>query len=521
MSRTGYGQVTDRSGQVVPQAQCACGQVGQVDGGTAPYAHMRARAHESSPSQTCPTCPTPQSARRKPDFNLSVTCPTFPQTCPAPQPARLNPDWNTRIAFGAPTGIPEDYAERHAIVAVEAMERWPEWSEEQVNAFADHITGPNHGEVSILTCDQRATKTWKRTANGWTKSAFPNQTFWNVRTVSVYCLDELAELLKRTGNEGGCVVRGRYLHGPWSTQPTQRLKNEQKDGTQPTFEQRVAGLRWLCVDVDDVPTDHDPRTDLEAFADDARQSLPSELAKGRCWFDVSSSAGMAPGAKVHLWFWLERPALDDALKEWAKATPHVDDSLYSAVHLHYVAPPRFVGPNPEPNGWGTVELPDILPRRNGWLDGTPEVWPSGLLDVEQWHERAEATRVARFIKARQQERKARVKAAPTKSDLERALDALQFIPADDRDDWRTVGMALHSAGGTLDVWEAWSQTSDKYVPGECDEQWAKFEKGGGVTIRSLFHLAKQNGYRPHNDPEDIFPGINAFCERVLSGSSSE
>jgi putative DNA primase/helicase len=90
--------------------------------------------------------------------------------------------------------------------------------------------------------------------------------------------------------------------------------------------------------------------------------------------------------------------------------------------------------------------------------------------------------------------------------------ALSFIPADDRDTWIKCGMAIKSEFGEagFDAWDRWSATSDNYSARAAVASWRGFDDGGGITIASLFGLAKDNGYR-HNTtikptpptPEDI------------------
>ena len=76
-------------------------------------------------------------------------------------------------------------------------------------------------------------------------------------------------------------------------------------------------------------------------------------------------------------------------------------------------------------------------------------------------------------------------------------DALRFCPKlDDYDTWLGMGMALNDwdSRAGLDIWRDWSKSSTKYKDGDCDEKWTSFPPGGGVTIASLFKLAKDNGW---------------------------
>jgi hypothetical protein len=64
-------------------------------------------------------------------------------------------------------------------------------------------------------------------------------------------------------------------------------------------------------------------------------------------------------------------------------------------------------------------------------------------------------------------------------------------------DWVRVGMALKSALGDagFELWDKWSSGSPKY-PGrrETEAKWRSFS-GQGVTVGTLFHIAKLHGWR--------------------------
>lgn len=85
-------------------------------------------------------------------------------------------------------------------------------------------------------------------------------------------------------------------------------------------------------------------------------------------------------------------------------------------------------------------------------------------------------------------------------DWDRIRNALQVIPADDRDDWRTIGMVLHHAGRGSDeaagVWEEWSRTSHKFDGRDQARVWRSFGKSQRrpVDLGTLFNLAKSHGW---------------------------
>lgn len=100
--------------------------------------------------------------------------------------------------------------------------------------------------------------------------------------------------------------------------------------------------------------------------------------------------------------------------------------------------------------------------------------------------------------------------------------ALLHLSSDcSREDWVTVGMALHYAGTysfNLDeafhIWNEWSKRAPHRYPGEraIASQWASFKAGKAntVTLGSLYHLARQAGWtRPQPDASTLFSDITA------------
>jgi phage/plasmid primase-like uncharacterized protein len=81
--------------------------------------------------------------------------------------------------------------------------------------------------------------------------------------------------------------------------------------------------------------------------------------------------------------------------------------------------------------------------------------------------------------------------------MERAKDALGYIDASDRDTWWRMAMALKSEFGEAGfaIWDDWSQTADNYNQHDAMTVWRGIKSGGGVGIGSLFHEAKETGWR--------------------------
>ena len=85
----------------------------------------------------------------------------------------------------------------------------------------------------------------------------------------------------------------------------------------------------------------------------------------------------------------------------------------------------------------------------------------------------------------------------TSRDTARA--ALGCIPADDRDLWVRMGMAVKSEFGDCDaafqMFDAWSRTAASYRPLSTWQVWRSITPSGAVTIASLFYEAKRYGFQ--------------------------
>lgn len=98
------------------------------------------------------------------------------------------------------------------------------------------------------------------------------------------------------------------------------------------------------------------------------------------------------------------------------------------------------------------------------------------------------------------------RALPTAIELATVVDALKYVEAETYEIWFRVGMALKSAFGDdgFLAWDAWSQGSSKYNASEVCKKWKSFKRRatGGVTIASIFSLARENGWINPTKPVD-------------------
>jgi hypothetical protein len=116
--------------------------------------------------------------------------------------------------------------------------------------------------------------------------------------------------------------------------------------------------------------------------------------------------------------------------------------------------------------------------------------------------------------------------AQMKLDLRSALNS---IPADDRELWVRIGLALKPLGDAgRGLWLDWSQHSDKYDPADTGRTWESFDPKN-IDFRSVFAEAKRRGWinplsgtvQTHSSRADVAPPLvedGAACDH-LHGSA--
>lgn len=83
----------------------------------------------------------------------------------------------------------------------------------------------------------------------------------------------------------------------------------------------------------------------------------------------------------------------------------------------------------------------------------------------------------------------------TPEQVEELRDALTCIPADERDTWINIGMALATIGASgWELWNTWSQTSAKYDRQDQTRVWRSFKRNNGRNIESVFFEAQRQGW---------------------------
>lgn len=99
--------------------------------------------------------------------------------------------------------------------------------------------------------------------------------------------------------------------------------------------------------------------------------------------------------------------------------------------------------------------------------------------------------------------------------IEDLRSALKYLSSDDYHRWVNYGQALKALGGAgFEVWDEWSQTSDKYNDKAMGFKWRSF-KSGAFQIESIFHEAMEAGWQNTTTIEPNRPMVEPDAAPVM------
>ena len=84
-------------------------------------------------------------------------------------------------------------------------------------------------------------------------------------------------------------------------------------------------------------------------------------------------------------------------------------------------------------------------------------------------------------------------------DRQTIQDALNFISPDiPRDEWVKIGCAIKNAlnGDGYDIFTDWSRGAHNYNQQDAKDTWNSIHVNGGITVGTIFYMAKQGGWAP-------------------------
>lgn len=88
--------------------------------------------------------------------------------------------------------------------------------------------------------------------------------------------------------------------------------------------------------------------------------------------------------------------------------------------------------------------------------------------------------------------------ADTLADTSRIVAALSYIPANARETWVKMGMAVKSELGDdegFSIWSDWSQSDESYNERDAKAVWRGINPNGKTSIATLFYEAQKNGWQ--------------------------
>ncbi len=161
-----------------------------------------------------------------------------------------------------------------------------------------------------------------KTFNGpeLTEKSFAIGKDFKVTEEPVSDLQSLSRILERLQNDPTqTIIRGSLIAGK-----TNHVSRNKETFTSTT-------RQWCMIDIDSLALDGDINNQ-RAMLSYAIHQLPAEFQSVDFRYHFSSSMGIKPGIRVHLWFWLERPCSDDEMKAWLSGCPVDCPSSYKLGH---------------------------------------------------------------------------------------------------------------------------------------------------------------------------------------------
>jgi hypothetical protein len=181
-------------------------------------------------------------------------------------------------------------------------------------------------------------------------------------------IDDVPELLLDLADRHDtCVVRA-VVKDP--LQPFAQIRRLLHDHGEIGGRFREVARQWVMIDLEPNACPVDP-TDPMLVGGWLRRRLPKPFQMARCVVQLSSGAGIKPGARAHVWFVLDRPLVNAELDRLLGSVDGLDTSTFRAVQIHYTASPQFDGVD-DPcvqgriavlPGYAEVRVPELAPER--------------------------------------------------------------------------------------------------------------------------------------------------------------
>lgn len=204
------------------------------------------------------------------------------------------------------------------------------------------------------------------------------------------------------------------------------------------------------------------------------------------------------GHGVHLWLLWRDPQDCAAVRHLLRESVAAAET---AVHVDlFPAQDRLVG---DKLG-NLIALPFSRASRPITHLAAGEVWE----DLDTWRPTSPALSAPVAVGAAPRAKTKKHEATYGAVDVAHLAAALAVIPADAYETWLRVGSALKR--GALDgqleegkargVWDAWARSSPKYDDLAQEKNWRSLTPDGSLTLGTVWHLAKEHGWREDKSP---------------------
>lgn len=154
-------------------------------------------------------------------------------------------------------------------------------------------------------------------------------TFYSVEQIPIDGIFSLAETLQRIAQEGKAAI----------------IRDEPKAGINWRYTKKSSKTftpvprRWIAIEFDSlIPPDHIDPLHWDDAVEYCLAQLPPELERASCWAAFTSSAGIEPGIRMQLLFWLDRSLEKAEIVSWLENASS-DLTQYDVVKMRFIAPP--------------------------------------------------------------------------------------------------------------------------------------------------------------------------------------
>ena len=100
---------------------------------------------------------------------------------------------------------------------------------------------------------------------------------------------------------------------------------------------------------------------------------------------------------------------------------------------------------------------------------------------------------------------------------------MRHLPADDRELWLRIGMAIKAGLGEdgFELWDHWSRSSARYRGTDARDVWRSMRPDGGISLATLFfEAASKHGYVQNRAGKTSRP-VAAPAARALAAVPGE